>query len=191
MNVTCEGCARILQVGEGFCTFCGRPRPGDSPSELPEVLAILPQAQYCKGFLGFGSSMNILVLTREHLLVAEVSKSMEALISAMDEELEESFRQGDLEAHEFMKSRDFSQAPWQSYRRRPLRESRQDNPNNRLLEMASIQKVEVAMYDGWNDDTLTLHLAKEKIKFVFWWPLGVMAMEAFRQVLGDKVHDVS
>ena len=72
-----------------------------------------------------------------------------------------------------------------------MRECKDDHPHNRLIEIAHIEKVEVAMYDGWNDDTLYIYLPHERLKFVFWWPWGEMAQEAFQGLLGDKVKVVS
>lgn len=191
METFCTGCGGAIQPGQLFCIFCGRPRQEPPPADLPEVLGIFPQAQYCKGFLGLSSEMSILVLTRDYLLVAVTPKSMEASLEDMDSELQEACGQSGMDAHEFIKSRDFSQAPWEKYRRRPARECKDDNPHNRLIEVGHIQKVEVAMYDGWNDDTLRIYLANECLKFVFWWPWGEMAMEAFQSLLGDRVKNVS
>ena len=191
METLCSGCGGVIQPGQLFCIFCGRPRQEKNPTDLPEVLGIFPQAQFCKGFLGLGSEMSILVLTPDYLLVAVTPKSMEASLEDMDSELQEVCGQSGMDAHEFIKSRDFSQAPWEKYRRRPARECKDDNPHNRLIEVGHIQKVEVAMYDGWNDDTLRIYLANECLKFVFWWPWGEMAMEAFQSLLGDRVKNVS
>ena len=191
MEILCAGCGGIVQPGQMFCIYCGRPREEKAQVADSEVLGIFPQAQFCKGFLGLGSELSILVLTPQHLLVAVTPKSMEAVLEDMDSELQESQAESKLDAHEFIKSRDFSQAPWEKYRRRPLRECKDDHPHNRLIEIGHIEKVEVAMYDAWNDDTLGIHLPHESLKFVFWWPWGEMAMEAFQSLLGDKVKNVS
>ena len=90
MSIQCTNCEGILQPGDDFCTSCGCPREktGAAP-DLPEVLAVFPQAQLSKGLLGFGSTMNVLVLTREHLLIAETSEALQEQIEEMDGELQE------------------------------------------------------------------------------------------------------
>lgn len=191
MESICTGCGGLIQPGQLFCIYCGRPREEKPSAVSPNVLGIFPQAQFCKGFLALGSEMTILVLSQEHLLVAVTPKSMEARLEDLDTELQELCGQSGLDAHEFIKSRDFSEAPWAQYRRRPLRECKDDNPHNRLIEVAHIQKVEVAMYDGWNDDRLRIHLPNECLKFELWWPWGEMAMEAFQSLLGDRVVNIS
>ena len=184
----CSSCGGTFHEGDEFCRNCGHRRSAPDAPGASEILAVLPQARLCKGFLGFGSSMNILVIARHALLIVKTPAPMEEQIDGIDEELQK-LRGLGIEDHELIKNQDFSQAPWQIYARRPLEQSSQ--PDSRLLEMSQILKVEVGMYEGWSDDTLRIYLSGETLKFVFWWPLGELALQALRGVLGDRVKDVS
>jgi hypothetical protein len=191
MDMYCTSCGDALHEGDDFCQNCGQRSAPPSPTETAsgqEVLAILPKAQFCKGFLGFGSSMSVLVITRQALLIAKMPDAMEAQIDGLEDELQE-LRGNGMDDHELIKAQDFSHAPWQIFARRPLEESLK--PDGRLLEMSSIIKAEVAMHEGWSDDTLRIYLPGETLKFVLWWPLGEIALQALRLALGDKVKDVS
>lgn len=192
METRCPQCGSPFSPGDEFCRECGQRRPAVSVSEpgseSAEVLAVLPQAQLCKGFLGLGSSMSILVITREALLVIKSPEDLEEQISRMEDRLQRLRGEG-VDDHELIRSQDFSQAPWQIYATRPLRDSLR--PDGRLLEMSSILKAEVAMYEGWNDDTLHVFIPGETLKFIFWWPLGELAFDALRIALGDRVKNVS
>ena len=146
---------------------------------------VLPQAQRHTGFLGLQSTMNILVITQKQSFILETPNDLQDQIDEMEDQLQNRGSEGLLDDHEFIKAYDFSKAPWQIYARLPLQEE------HLTLETASIQKVEVAMHDGWRDDTLRIYLPGETIKFDLLWPLGEIALKALRTALGDRVKDVS
>jgi hypothetical protein len=133
-NAFCEQCGSMIYENERFCTSCGtaivpvkqapapqwQPPVDRAPAPVfqtaeEQVLGIVPQVIFVKGFLGLKMKFMFLVVTNRRLIFVNQSDIIEAASDAEEEKMDAQYKIQGGSWRAFISSYNFGSPAWQCY----------------------------------------------------------------------------